>query len=105
MLRERPSHATDLARCCETRSDGVGVVAPYTIIQYCLLNSSNKRACSNIFVNVTLVSRTHINGQKLKENVKRHTRKLLKHMKKTNLKMKKNTQNKKTLMLKTLKDN
>jgi len=89
VLRERPSHATDLARCCETRSDGVGVVAPYTIIQYCLLNSSNKRACSNIFVNVTLVSRTHINGQKLKENVKRHTRKLLKHMKKTNLKMKK----------------
>ena len=72
---------------------------------YVLLNSSNKRACSNIFVNVTLVSRTHINGQKLKENVKRHTRKLLKHMKKTNLKMKKNTQNKKTLMLKTLKDN
>jgi len=28
----------------------------YNTIQYNLLNSSNKRACSNRFVNVTLVS-------------------------------------------------
>jgi len=60
------------------------------------LNSSNKRAC--IFVNVTLVSSTHNNGQKLKENVKRDTRKVPKHLKKNHLEMKKQrTQNKNTL--------
>jgi len=49
------------------------------------------------------VSSTHNNKQKLQENVKSDTRKLLKHLKKNNLKMKKkqHTQNKKTLMLKT----
>ena len=45
---------------------------------YNLLNSSNTRACSNRFVHVTLVSSTHNNGQKLQENVKSDTRKLLK---------------------------
>jgi len=50
------------------------------------LNSSNKRACN--FVNVTVVSSSLCNNNgKLKENVKRDTRKLLKHLKK-NLKMK-----------------
>jgi len=58
-------------------------------IQYSLLNSSNKRAC-NRFVNVTLVSSTHIKGKKLKENVKRDTRKLLKHLKKKQFKNEKN---------------
>jgi len=43
---------------------------------YVLLNSSNKRACSNI-LNVTLVSSTHNNGQKLQENVKSDARKSL----------------------------
>ena len=37
--------------------DSEPVVGQYsTIIQYNLLNSSNKRACSNRFVNVTIVS-------------------------------------------------
>ena len=41
-------------------------------------------------------------GQKLKENVKRDKRKLVKHLRKKNLKMKKNTHTQKnTLMLKT----
>ena len=41
-------------------------------------------------------------GQKLKENVKRDKQKLVKHLKKNSLKMKKqHTQNKNTLMLKT----
>ena len=35
-------------------------------------------------------------GQKLKENVKRDKRKLLKHLEKNNLKMKKNTNKTKT---------
>ena len=60
----------------------------HTYNTYILLNSSNKRACSNTFVHVTLVSSTHNNGQKLQENVKSDTRKLLKHLK-NNLKMKK----------------
>jgi len=51
-------------------------------VTYNLLNSSNKRACSNTFVHVTLVSSTHNNGQKLQENFKSDTRKLLKHFKK-----------------------
>jgi len=38
-------------------------------ITYNLLNSSNKRACSNTFLHVTLVGSTHNNGQKLQENV------------------------------------
>jgi len=59
-------------------------------IQYSLLNSSNKRAC-NRFVNVTLVSSTHIKGKKLKENVKRDTRKLLKRLKKKQFKNEKKT--------------
>ena len=72
---------------------------------YNLLNSSNKRACSNRFVNVT-VSSTYNNGQKLQENVKRDrpTRKLLKHLKKKNnlkINKKQHTQNKNILMLKT----
>ena len=46
-------------------------------LQYNLLNSSNKRACSNRFVNVTIVSIVSNNsGQKLKEKVKRDKRKL-----------------------------
>ena len=53
-----------------------------TIHTYNLLNISNKRACSNTFVTVTLVSSTHNNGQKLQKNVKSDTRKLLKHLKK-----------------------
>ena len=70
---------------------------------YNLLNSSNKRACSNTFVHVTQVSSTHNNGQKLQENVKSDTRKLLKHLKKKQFKneKKQHTQNKNTLMLKT----
>jgi len=63
----------------------------HIIHTYNLLNSSNKRACSNTFVNVTLVSSTHNNGQKLKENVKRDTRKLLKHLKKITIKNEKKT--------------
>jgi len=51
-------------------------------LTYNLLNSSNKRACSNTFVHVTLVSSTHNNEQKLQENVKSDTRKLIKHLKK-----------------------
>ena len=62
-------------------------------IQYNLLNSSNKRACSNRFVNVTIVSSKLVvsnnSGQKLKENVKRDKRKLVKHLRKNNLKIKK----------------
>jgi len=64
--------------------------------------SSNKRACSNRFVNVSVVRNN--NGQKLKEKVKREKRKLIKHLKeKNNLKIKKkqHTQNKNTFMLKT----
>ena len=40
-------------------------------------------------------------GQKLKENVKRDKRKLVKHLEKKQSKNEKNTQNKNTLMLKT----
>jgi len=29
VLRERPSHATDLVQCCKTRSDGVGDLGPH----------------------------------------------------------------------------
>jgi len=29
VLRERPSHATYLAQCCKTRSDGVGDLGPH----------------------------------------------------------------------------
>jgi len=29
VLRERPSHATDLAQCCKTRSDGVDDLGPH----------------------------------------------------------------------------
>ena len=71
----------------------------YNTIQYNLLNSSNKRACSNRFVNVTIVVSNN-SGQKIIENVKRDKRKLVKHLKKNNLKWKKHTQNKNTLMLK-----
>ena len=68
---------------------------------YNVLNSSNKRACSNTFVHVTLVSSTQNSGQKLQESVKSDTRKLLKRLK-NNLKIKKqHTQNKNTLVLKT----
>jgi len=78
----------------------------YNTIQYNLLNSSNKRACSNRFVNVTIVSSLVSNnsGQKLKENVKRDKRKLVKHLRKKqskNEKKQQHTQKKNTLMLKT----
>jgi len=53
----------------------------YNTIQYNLLNSSNKRACSNRFVNVTIVVSNN-SGQKIIENVKRDKRKLVKHLKK-----------------------
>ena len=63
-------------------------------IQYNLLNSSNKRACSNRFVNVTIVSSKLVvsnnSGQKLKENVKRDKRKLVKHLRKKQSKNEKN---------------
>ena len=62
------------------------------VLSYNLLNGSNKRACSNRFVHVTLVSSD--NGQKLQENVKSDTRKLLKHLEKNYLKMKKNNTHK-----------
>ena len=71
-----------------------GYITYMYVHTYNLLNSSNKRACSNTFVHVTLVSSTHNNGQKLQENVKSDTRKLLKHLKKNNLKMKKTTHTK-----------
>ena len=29
VLRERPSHATDLAQCCKSRSDGVDDLGPH----------------------------------------------------------------------------
>jgi len=29
VLRERPSHATDLVQCCKTRSDGVDDLGPH----------------------------------------------------------------------------
>jgi len=29
VLRERPSHATDLAQCCKTHSDGVDDLGPH----------------------------------------------------------------------------
>ena len=79
-----------------------GYITYMYVHTYNLLNSSNKRACSNTFVHVTLVSSTHNNGQKLQENVKSDTRKLLKHLEKKQFKNKKqHTQNKNTLMLKT----
>jgi len=66
----------------------------YNIIQF--IESSNKRACRNRFVNVTVVSRlvSNNNAQKLKANVKCDKRKLLKHLKKNNLNMKNSTQRK-----------
>ena len=66
-----------------SRVDHCNAVLARYITTYNLLNSSNKRACSNTFVHVTLVSSTHNNGQKLKENVKSDTRKLLKRLEKT----------------------
>jgi len=54
------------------------------------LNSSNKRACSNRFVNVTIVVSNN-SGQKLIENVKRDKRKLVKHLKKKQSKNEKKT--------------
>ena len=59
----RPMHG--VMRCLSVRLSVL-----HTIRTYNLLNSSNKRACSNTFVHVTLVSSTHNNGQKLQENVK-----------------------------------
>jgi len=47
-----------------------------------------------VHVNVTLVSSTHNNGQKLQENVKSDIRKLLKHFFLNNLKMNKTTHTK-----------
>ena len=68
-----------------------GYITYMYVHTYNLLNSSNKRACSNTFVHVTLVSSTHNNGQKLQENVKSDTRKLLKHLKEKQFKNEKTT--------------
>ena len=77
-----------------SRVDHCNAVLARYITTYNLLNSSNKRACSNTFVHVTLVSSTHNNGQKLKENVKSDTRKLLKRLEKKQFKNKKTTHTK-----------